>query len=84
VLGFFSSRLNWDRLTRRRVCLPPFVSRGDTLACGRWEGPNSDEGTDTGLLKIYMYFVARLNTFSGTKLPEYGVETKHEEELAKV
>jgi hypothetical protein len=47
-------------------------------------GPNSVEGTDTGVLKIYMFFVARLNTFSGTKLPEYGVETKHEEELAKV
>ncbi len=40
VLGFFSSRPNWDphHLTRRRVCSPPFGSGGGTLACGRVGG----------------------------------------------
>jgi hypothetical protein len=37
-----------------------------------------------GFMMFTLSTSARLNTFSGTKLPEYGVETKHEEELAKV
>jgi hypothetical protein len=59
VLGFFSSRPNWAHhpLTRRRVCPPPFGSEGrDTLAC-ELGGPNSDEGTDTVVLLVYMYCV---------------------------
>jgi hypothetical protein len=49
AIGFFSSRPNWDPLTRNRVCPPPLVL-GGTLARGRRggvRGPNSDEGTDT-------------------------------------
>ncbi len=37
VLGFFSSRPNWDPHTRRRVCPPPvlWLAEGrDKLACG--------------------------------------------------
>ncbi len=38
-------------------CVPPLVP-GDTLACerGGGGGPNSDEGTDTVVLKVYAYF----------------------------
>ncbi len=45
-------------LTRRRVCPLPFGSGGrGTLAGGRgvWESPNSDEGTYTVVLFIYIY-----------------------------
>ncbi len=48
VLSFFSSRPNWDPLTRRQECPPPLVTGGGTLAYGEEVGgPNSDEGTDT-------------------------------------
>jgi hypothetical protein len=64
VLGFFSSRPNWDYPTphRRRVCPPLPLVPGDTLACVRGGGrdPNSDEGTDTVVyttVYIRMYFV---------------------------
>ncbi len=39
---------------------PPRGSGGAQLACGsggRLGGPNSDEGTDTVVLEVYMYFV---------------------------
>ncbi len=51
VLGFFSSRPNWDSLTRRWVCSPLLWFRGDTHSLRErgWGGPNSDEGTDTGM-----------------------------------
>ncbi len=48
-------------LTRRRSC-PPFGWGGGThaLASGGVGGPNSDEGTDTVVLLVYMYFVGRV------------------------
>jgi hypothetical protein len=56
VLGFFSSRPNWDPLT-------PLVPGGGTHSLAG-EGvtgvPNSDEGTDTVVLQLYMYFVPPL------------------------
>ncbi len=53
---FFSSRQNWASPTPSPAgeCVFPFGSGGDTLACG---GSNSDEGTDTVVLKVYKYFV---------------------------
>jgi hypothetical protein len=59
VLGFFSSRPNWDPhpITRRRVCSLPLVQGGGAqLMGGKGVGgcPNSDEGTDTVVLKVYM------------------------------
>jgi hypothetical protein len=61
VQGFFSSpELGPPHpLNRRRVCPPPFGSGRGThsLACEGVEGPNSDERTDTVVLKVYMYFV---------------------------
>jgi hypothetical protein len=62
VLGFFSSRPNWDPptpLTRKRVCapLPHFGSEGEGHTRLRemgWGSPNSDEGTDTVYSK-YIY-----------------------------
>jgi hypothetical protein len=52
VIGFFSSRPNWDPLTSRRVCSP---SGGTLSLAGEGVGgPNSDEGTDTGTLGIYV------------------------------
>jgi hypothetical protein len=71
VLGFFSSRPNWDpppTPSPAGECVPhPFGSggpggEGDTLACcrGGGDGPNSDEGTDTVVLYVYsMYLVKR-------------------------
>jgi hypothetical protein len=53
-------RLNWPPhpLTRRRVCPPLwFRGRGHTLAGEEVGGPNSEEGTDTVVLLVYMYFV---------------------------
>ncbi len=52
VLGFFSSRPNWDSPTPSP--LPPFSSGGGVHARLREgvEGPNSDEGTDA--LGIYV------------------------------
>ncbi len=55
MLGLFSSRLNWDPHPLTRTLVP---EGGDTLASGRGGGgPNSDEGTDTWVLKAYIYFV---------------------------
>ncbi len=65
VLGFFSSRANWpppppNPITRRLVYpLPLWYRGGNTLAYRRGGagGSNSDEGTDTVVLQVYMYFV---------------------------
>ncbi len=62
-VGFFlqSSELGFPHpLTSRRVCPPPLLVRGgggETLAGGREGVPNSDEGTDSVVLLVYMYFV---------------------------
>ncbi len=62
VLGFISNRPNWDihPLTRKRVYPTPFGSGGGghTRLRERVGGPNSDEGTDNVVLKVYigMYF----------------------------
>ncbi len=58
VLGFFSSRPNWDFTPSPAgecATTPPpllWFRREYTLACGRGSegGPNSDEGTDTVVL----------------------------------
>jgi hypothetical protein len=54
VLGFSSSRPNWDSLIRRRVCSPLlcwFTEGVQTrLRERRWGNPHSDEGTDTVVL----------------------------------
>ncbi len=69
VLCFLSSRWNWDSplhpLTRRRTCPPPFGSGGrGTLAWERgWGSPNSDAGTYTVELYLYMYMNLRGPTF---------------------
>jgi hypothetical protein len=58
VLSIFSSRHNLDSPNPSPVgeCVPPFWGRG-TLAGDRgWESPNSDEGTYTVVLFMYMYF----------------------------
>jgi hypothetical protein len=66
VLSSFSSRQNWDSPNPSPAgeCAPPPPpgSGGrDTLAGERgWESPNSDEGTHTVELFIYMYFVAHV------------------------
>jgi hypothetical protein len=62
VLSFISSRRNWDspHPSPAGECGPPFGSGGrGTLAGerGGWESPNSDEGTYTVVLYIYMLFV---------------------------
>ncbi len=61
VLSFFSSRRNWDSPNPSSAgeCVPPRF-RGERHT--RWrergrESPNSDEGTYTVVLFIYMYFV---------------------------
>ncbi len=50
ILSFFSSRLNWVYPThsRRRGGHPRLRERG-------WGSTNSDEGTDTVVLYVYMY-----------------------------
>jgi hypothetical protein len=76
VLGFFSSRRNWDSSTpnlQARVSPPPprFRGRG-TLACverGGWGSPNSNEGTYTVVLFIYAYFVGLADYKARFKLP---------------
>jgi hypothetical protein len=59
VLGFFSSRPNWDPhpLTRRRMCLPPSLASGGGTHSLTGEGvgrSKSDERTDTVELYLYM------------------------------
>ncbi len=53
-------------LTRRRVCLPllPFGSGGRTHSlAGEGRSPNSDDGTDTLVLLVYVqYFVCNTVT----------------------
>jgi hypothetical protein len=47
-------------LTRRRVCPLPLYNVGEGHTRWRergWESPNSNEGTNTVVLFIYMYFV---------------------------
>jgi len=59
VLGFFSSRPNWDSLTPSPPgeCVPPSFGSGGggtrSLAGVGVVGPNSDEGTYTVVLYIY-------------------------------
>ena len=53
VLGFFSSRPNWDSPTPSpagECVLPSFGTGGDTHSLRErgWGGPNSDEGTGMG------------------------------------
>jgi hypothetical protein len=64
VLGFFSSRPNWDPpLPRPQSSVSPWFV-GDTLACGRGRGVHSsDEGTDNVVLEIYICTL----WFSGSK-----------------
>ncbi len=62
VLGFFFSRPNWDFPTPSPAgeCVPPPLlvrGGGETLAGGRGGVPNSDEGSDTVVLLVFMYFV---------------------------
>ncbi len=61
MLGYFSSRRNWDSPTthpQARVPPPPVRGGGATPVRERGGGrPNSDEGTYTVLLFIYTYFV---------------------------
>jgi hypothetical protein len=53
VLGFFSSRPNWTG-----ECVPPGSGEGThSLGDRGIGGPNSEEGTDTVVLEVYMYFV---------------------------
>jgi len=60
VLGFFSSRLNWDPPTRKRVCPRPLVPGGGTHSlAGGGEVPISDEGQILyGTLGLYLHFPA--------------------------
>ncbi len=66
VLGFFSSRRSWDSLPpphpQANVYPHPlcFVE-GQAYRRGRG-GPNSDEGTDTVVLSVYMYVLDAHNT----------------------
>jgi hypothetical protein len=60
VLSFFSSRWNWDSPTPSPAgeCASPRFWGGHTRWRERgWEGLNSDEGTYTVVLFIYIYFV---------------------------
>ncbi len=66
MLSIFSSRPNWDSPTARRRVYPPpphFGSAGGgvhtRLRERGWGSPNSDEGTDTVVLLVYMYFVVQ-------------------------
>jgi hypothetical protein len=64
VLSLFSSRRNWDSPTPSLAgeCASLLWFGEDTLACERgWESPNSDEGTYTVVLYIFMYFVGETN-----------------------
>ncbi len=59
VLGFFSSRPNWDpQPPHPQASVPPpilwFPEGRDKLACGTG-GANSDEGTDTVVLQVFIY-----------------------------
>jgi hypothetical protein len=61
VLSIFSSRRNWDSPNPSPAgeCAPPLV-RGEGHTRWRergWASPNSNEGTNTVVLFIYMYFV---------------------------
>ncbi len=62
-LSCFSSRRIWDSPNPSpagEYAPPPLVYRGKGHTRWRergWESPNSDEGTYTGVLCIYMYFV---------------------------
>ncbi len=66
VLGFFSSRPNWDppfTPSPAGECVPtPVWFRGGTI--GGVGGPNSDEGTDSVVLKVYLYFESDSRLFS--------------------
>jgi hypothetical protein len=63
--GFLSGCPNWvpRPLTCKKVLLPPFWSKGDTLARGEgMGGPDSDDGTDTlhGTIDILYYNIILL------------------------
>ncbi len=61
ALGFFPSSLNWNSPNPhpQASVSPTFGSGGGThsLAGEGLGSPNSDEGTDTVVLKVHMYFV---------------------------
>jgi hypothetical protein len=63
VLSFLSSRPNWASPpphTQASVYPSPLVPRGGGQTRLRergWGSPNSNEGTDTVVLKVYMYLV---------------------------
>jgi hypothetical protein len=64
VLKFFSSRRNWDSPNPSpagECAQPPLVLGGGAHSRRErgWESPNSDEGTYTVVLFIYMYFVVQ-------------------------
>jgi hypothetical protein len=76
VLGFFSSRPNWDLPpipSPAGEYVPPFGSGGGETHSLTGEGvggPNSDEGTDTVVL--YRYFVVWKETYvSNNRLTLY-------------
>ncbi len=60
MLGFFSSSPNWfghpPPLHPQASVPPPFFGYGGgthSLAERGWGGPNSDDGTDSVVLKVY-------------------------------
>jgi hypothetical protein len=64
VLGYFSSRSNWDSPSPENECVPPpFGSgKGHTRWGERgWGDPNSDEGADTVLLEVGIYVLCGVN-----------------------
>jgi hypothetical protein len=70
VLSFFSSRLNWDSPNHSPAgkCAPlplvPGWGGGGQPFCRErgWESPNTDEGTNTVVLYICVYFVGEQKT----------------------
>jgi hypothetical protein len=71
VLGFFSSRPigtpPLPSLSQASMSTSPLIPGGGhtlTGGGGGWEGPNSDEGADTVLLQVNMYFVVIAAVFS--------------------
>jgi hypothetical protein len=54
MLSLISSRSNWDPLTRRRVCLPPFGSEAHSLA-GERVGESQFRRGDIHCVPQYIY-----------------------------
>ncbi len=68
VLGFFriGTLAPPSSPPHARVSPPPLVPGGRTHSRqeGGGGGPNSDEGTDTVVLEVYMYFVVYINEYN--------------------